>query len=228
MSPAPRVCAPTASFGHDDLGRRTRLQMYNGTVTAYGYDPVSRLASRALDVPGSAGDLVLGFGYNPASQIVGTTRSNDAYAYTAHANANVTDVVNGLNQIVATGATGIGHDGRGNVSAIGSAGYGYDGENRLVSAPGGVTLVYDPLGRLYEVSGPSGVRRLLHDGHDLIAEYDAGSRLAAYVHGPGVDEPLLWFDTPAGTHGTYHADERGSIVALRDNAGNAIVHNAHP
>ncbi|MDQ8757254.1 RHS repeat-associated core domain-containing protein [Sphingosinicella sp. LHD-64] len=202
-------------------------RLYAGPGDYAIYDPVSRLASLTSDFPGSAGDLALTFGYNPASQIVGRTASNDAYSFTGHANANVTDVVNGLNQIVTTGATGIGHDGRGNVSAIGSAGYGYDGENRLVSAPGGVTLAYDPLGRLYEVSGPSGTRRLLHDGHDLIAEYDAGSRLAAYVHGPGVDEPLLWFDTPAGTHGTYHADERGSIIALRDNAGNAIAVNGY-
>ncbi len=55
-----------------------------------------------------------------------------------------------------------------------------------------------------------------YDGLDTIAEYDgAGTMLARYVHGPGLDQPLERYDG-SGTSNkvSLHADERGSIVAL--------------
>ena len=107
------------AFAYDDRGRRTGLTWLNGATAAYGYDAVDRLTSLTQDLAGGADDLTLGFSYNPAGQIISTTRSNDAYAYTAHADQNVSDAVNGLNQLTATGATSLSHDGRGNVSAIG-------------------------------------------------------------------------------------------------------------
>ncbi|MDQ8757256.1 hypothetical protein RCO27_13575 [Sphingosinicella sp. LHD-64] len=95
-----------ATFGHDDLGRRTSLVRGNGTVTSYAYDPVSRLASLGHDLPGAGSDLTLTFGYNPASQIASRTGTHGAYAF-AFANRNTTDTVNGLNQVVTTGGTGV-------------------------------------------------------------------------------------------------------------------------
>jgi YD repeat-containing protein len=70
------------------------------------------------------------------------------------------------------------------------------------------TLRYDPLGRLYEATGPSGTR-LLYDGDDLVAEYNSSGRLLRrYVHGLGAgDDPQLWFEgsgwpTPRGAIST--------------------------
>ena len=108
-----------ATYAYDDRGRRTGRTLFDGTAASYGYDAVDRLTSLTQDLAGGADDLTLGFSYNPAGQIISTTRSNDAYAYTAHADQNVSDAVNGLNQLTATGATSLSHDGRGNVSAIG-------------------------------------------------------------------------------------------------------------
>ena len=71
----------------------------------------------------------------------------------------------------------------------------YDLENRLVGRSGGVTLSYDPLGRLYEVAGGSGTTRFLYDGDALVAEYDvAGAMTRRYVHNVGADVPLLSYD----------------------------------
>jgi len=123
----------------------------NGTSTTYGYDAVSRLSSLVQDLASTGNDLTLGLGYNPASQITSTTRSNDGYSFT-QANANVTDTINGLNQITTTGSAGVTHDARGNVTAIGASSYGYSSENLLTSAPGSATLVYDPATRLYQTS----------------------------------------------------------------------------
>lgn len=67
------------------------------------------------------------------------------------------------------------YDPRGNMTGQGTTTYGYDIANRLTSrtAPGEptVNLAYDPVGRLWEVSGAT-TTRFLYDGADLIAEYD--------------------------------------------------------
>jgi hypothetical protein len=80
----------------------------SGTTSsvAYGYDAVGRLTSLGHDLTGTSYDQSLGFGYNPASQIRQSTRSNDAYAWTGHYNVTRAYTSNGLNQY--TGAFGAG------------------------------------------------------------------------------------------------------------------------
>ena len=73
-----------ASIFYDGEGRRDQLARDTlGATTGYGYDPVARLASLShdLDGAGSANDATLGFSYNPASQIVMRSLSNNAYEY---------------------------------------------------------------------------------------------------------------------------------------------------
>jgi YD repeat-containing protein len=42
-------------------------------------------------------------------------------------------------------------------------------------------LSYDPLGRLYETSGPAGTTRFLYDGDALVGEYRAiSSQMASF------------------------------------------------
>lgn len=211
-----------AVFGYDDLGRRVSLTRGNGAVTNYGYDAVSRLLSLGHDLAGTAQDVTVTFGHNPASGIASRTRNNDAYAFAGFANVNRTDAINGLNQVTATGATSLSHDARGNVSAIGSAAYGYSSENLLKTGPG-VSLSYDPMLRLYELAGT----RFQYDGGDLTGEYNAaGARVKRYVHGPGVDEPLVEYDAN-GNRRWLHADERGSVVAITDASSASIATNRY-
>ena len=66
-----------ATVGYDDLGRRASLTRGNSTVTTYAYDPVSRLATLAKNMTGTANDQSSTFAYNPASQIGSVTRTND-------------------------------------------------------------------------------------------------------------------------------------------------------
>ncbi|WP_245942018.1 RHS repeat domain-containing protein [Sphingomonas gilva] len=141
-----------ATFAYDDLGRRTSLTRGNGAVTSYAYDPTSRLSSLTQDLSGTVHDLTLAFSYNPASQIVTSTRGNDLYAWTGHGNVTRGYTANGLNQLTAAGSTSLTHDARGNISGMGAASYGYSSENLLTSGPG-TTLAYDPLLRLYQTSG---------------------------------------------------------------------------
>jgi YD repeat-containing protein len=105
---------------------------------------------------------------------------------------------------------------------------GYDTENRLVSASGGKngSLKYDPLGRLVEFTTPAPTAtttRFVYDGDRLIAEYNGSETLLRrYVHGAGVDEPLLWYEgnvVSAAKRQYLHADHQGSIIAMSKNTG---------
>lgn len=218
-----------ATYGYDQLGRRASLTRGNGSVLTYSYDAVSRLTGLSDDLAGTGHDQTSTFSYNPAGQIVGVTRSNDAYAFTGLANQNVTDSHNGLNQVTQTGSTSVSHDGRGNTTAIGSNSYGYDSQNRMTSGPGSVSLSYDPLGRLYQVSGGGGATRFQYDGVEIAGEYDGGNaRQRRYARGPAVDEPVVWYEGSSLSDRRFlHADERGSIVARSDAGANAAAVNRY-
>jgi RHS repeat-associated protein len=203
-----------ARFGFDNLGRRTSLTRGNGTVTGYTYDGVSRLSQLTHDLTGTSHDLTLGFTYNPASQIKTATRSNDAFAFTPIATGTTSSTVNGQNQLLTHGGATITHDGRGNITSDGTSTYAYNSENMLTSASNGAAFGYDPINRLYSLTEAGGTR-MVYDDLDMIAEYTPGGLVRRrYVHGPGVDEPIVWYEGSDLTDPRYlHADERGSIVA---------------
>jgi RHS repeat-associated protein len=217
---------PLATFGYDDLGRRSSITRVNGATTSYSYDPVSRLSQLSHDPAGTANDLTLSFSYNPASQITSNTRSNDVYAWTGHGNGTLSSPANGLNQLTSHNGGAVTHDAKGNVTYDPTTGYthGYSSENLLRSVSGSGwagTLTYDPLMRLYD-AGAGGRTRFVYDGEDRIAEYSSnGSQVARFVQGPGVDEPLIEYTgSGLGTRRFTHADERGTIIAVSDDAGN--------
>jgi RHS repeat-associated protein len=215
-----------ATFSYDDLGRRTGLVRGNGTATSYGYDPASRLQLLSHDLAGAAHDLSLGFTFSPAGQILSGTRSNDTYAWTGHYNVSRTYTANGLNQYTASGSVVPTYDAKGNLTAAGSTAYHYSAENRLMTA-GAQALGYDPLGRLSFTPGTL----FAYDGDDLATERlnQPGTPVARrYVHGPGTDEPLVWYEGSGTSDRRFlHSDERGSVVALSDSAGNATAINRY-
>jgi RHS repeat-associated protein len=226
---------PVVSFGYDAAGRRSILATgRSGTTSsvAYGYDAVGRLTALTHDLAGTLYDEALTFGYNPAGQIATQTGSNDGYASNTAYNVNRAYTSNGLNQYTASGSASLSYDANGNLSSDGTTSYVYDDENRLVSASGGhsATLAYDPLGRLWQVSSSAtGTTRFLYDGDRLVMEYDgSGHLLRSYAHGPGADEPLVWYEGSAGwARRYYHSDHQGSVIALADDGGNPVVGNAY-
>ncbi|HEX8482340.1 MAG TPA: hypothetical protein VF650_10585 [Allosphingosinicella sp.] len=155
------------------------------------------------------------------------TSANDGYASNTAYDVSRAYAVNGLNQYTAAGPASFAYDANGNLTSDGSTTFVYDAENRLVSASGAknAALSYDPLGRLWQVTGGGATTRLRYDGDELIEEYDgAGNRLRSYVHGAGTDDPVLWYEGPgASTRRSLHADHQGSIVAIADSAGNKLA-----
>ncbi len=209
-----------ATYTYDNLGRRTGVSRGNGTSTSYAFDAVSRLSSLGQDFSGTAKDLTLGFTYNPASQIATTTRSNNDYSWTDHYNVDRPYTANGLNQLTAAGAVSLSYgDGRGNLTNSGANTYGYTSENRLATAPGSYLMTYDPLGRYHWIAN-AGITWMQYDGLNIIEERFGSSVARRYVHGPGTDEPLVWYEGSGTTDRRWlHADERGSIIAVSDASG---------
>ena len=213
-----------ARYAYDDLGRRVSLTRGNGLVTSYAYDAASRLSETTQAGAGIA--TVSGFLYDPASQIVRRDRSNAAYDWTGHANVDRPYGVNGLNQLTSSGSNVLSYDGRGNLASDGVRTFGYDSRDQLGNYRGGGQpdyLYHDMLGRLRQLSA-EGVT-LDYDGSQMVAEYDySGPLLRRYVHGAGVDEPLVWYEGAGVADRRFlHADERGSIVAITDSAGRKLA-----
>ena len=240
--------APIASFAYDPATGWRRSQS-GGAATSFEYDRIGRLSALTHTPTGAAANLTTrwDFGYNPASQIEQTTRSNDTLAWIGAADVSRSYTTNGLNQYTAAGPAAFCYDRNGNLTADGSSVYRYDVENRLVEkrAQGAnntncaalsyagalqARLRYDPLGRLYEVTASTGaITRFLYDGDALVAEYDGGGNLLRrYVHGPDAkaDDPLAWYEGSAfagPNERLLKANWQGSIVLVTDSTGGTVI-----
>ena len=225
-------------FSFDPLGRiiARSNELAAAGYTYYGYEPGGGLSYLFHNLVGTNGDYTVSLSRNRAGQIESLTRPNesDAFAWTSHYPSNRNYATNGLNQYVTAGSAGFVYDANGNLVSDGSRTFVYDIENRLVSSSNGAELTYDPLGRLFQVTGPisgSGTvtTRFLYDGDALVAEYNsAGAVTERYVHGAGADVPLTWYHGATLADRRYlHGDERGSIVAVADASGNPLYVNTY-
>ncbi len=205
-----------------DAQGRVGSQTRGAVTTTLGYDTVSRPTSWADDLAGTTSDVTSTFAYNPASQIVTKTRSNDAYAFTGYVSVSRPYAVNGLNQYATAGSATFTYDDNGNLTGDGTNSYGYDVENRMTSATSGVgpiTIKYDPLGRLWQYAFPAKTLEFTYDGDALVMEMN-GSNPFRFVHGPNEDDPMIQYNgTGYGTRYSLQADYQGSIVSLADASG---------
>ncbi|MEQ1731512.1 MAG: RHS repeat-associated core domain-containing protein, partial [Vicinamibacterales bacterium] len=211
-----------ANYGYDDLGRRTGVTRAGGAgvATSYGYDGASRLTSLAHDFAGSTDDQSYGFTYNAAGEILTRTSSNSAYAYPTPAVGSLSYTDNGLNQYTTVGAATPTYDARGNITYDGARNYTYDPLNRLLTAGSG-SVAWDPVGRMASYTDAGGAQNTLWDGASLAIDYtSAGAIARRYVEGPGVDEPVVWYEG-SGTGTPYFAtsDQIGSVVAWSNASG---------
>lgn len=87
---------------------------------------------------------------------------------------------------------------------------------------------YDPLGRLRQTIGSSTTTQFVYDGDALVMEYNGSNQIQRrYVHGSGVDEPLIWYEgSNLSTRRTLVTDRQGGIIAVADSSG-AIVGNPY-
>lgn len=200
--------------------------------TDYNYDLSGRPTELRHDLLHNSNDFRFNFSYNPASQIIGRALSNPNNQW-QHPNETINYTINGLNQYTSAHGRMLAWDANGNLLLHGNTSYSFDIENRLTTVSGdkSATLSYDPLGRLIRVTAAGTTTRLLHDGQELVAEYNSsGQLLRRYVHGPGIDEPLVWYEgtgTGSAARRHLHADHQGSIVAVSDSQGELLQANRY-
>ena len=178
------------------------------------------------------------FGHNPAGQIVGNARVNDAYAWTGHYAVDRAYTTNGLNQYtrpprrrrrpadVRLRRQRQPHGRRQPRLRLRRR----EPAGRQLRT--GVTLRYDPLGRLFQVGGGRrGTTRFLYDGDALVAEYDARRHAAAPLRPRRRRRRAAVLvrrrRRSAPTAATCFADHQGSIVAVDRLAGNRLAINAY-
>ncbi|KNH08909.1 Wall associated protein [Candidatus Burkholderia brachyanthoides] len=134
---------------------------------------------------------------------------------------------NGLNQFTRSGDVALGYDARGNLTMSGASTYGYDSKNELTMT-NGFSSYYDPLGRLDQLSGDQ--VQFEYDGAQPTTELDSASNtiLRRYVFGPGVDEPIVWYEGSGTNDKRYlDQDERGSITRITDATGKTLAINSY-
>ena len=224
-----------AAYSYDSEGRVQQLTRGGGvTTTGLGYDPVSRLNSLSHTLATSLDNVSFSsFGYNPDNQIVGLSISNSEYDPLAKSATQSYAPANGLNQYTAVGGVSFSWDPRANLTSDGSTTYSYDLENHLTGASGtyNASLIYDPLGRLYQTTSGSATTTFLYDGDRIAVEYDGnGNLLRRYAYGPSGDNPIVWYEGAAvgqSNRRYLHSDHHGSIIAVTDTNGATLAVNQY-
>lgn len=225
--------AAAATFGYDQLSRRTSLSYSSGASVAYAPQLNEDLASLTHSFVGSSLDLA--YGFNAVHQITGQTFSDDTYSWHPGAAATVAyDPASNTNQYTLVGGVAQSYNANGCLTSDGVWTHGYDTENHLLtsSKPGtSLAFVYDPFHRQAEkaatISGTTKTR-YVYSGWQRLADYDsvAGTLQNRYVYGTSLDEPLIQVSS-AGVLTFLHANHQGSIIATTDSAGVVTNKNAY-
>lgn len=217
-------------LSRDSYGRRTNITRGPGSqaISNVGYDASSRINS--LYVANSATNNTITLGYSVDGKVKTRQNSNGGFDYVPGGGSTTNYGINGLNQIGTVNTTTLSYDARGNLSTDGSVTYTYNSNNLLTSTTAGAALAYDASNRLRLIdTSATAARQFLYDGTDLIAEFDDNGTLTRrYVHGPGSDVPLVWFDGIDNTQPRYlTADQQGSIIGVTDASGNTLATNKY-
>jgi RHS repeat-associated protein len=210
-------------------------EVRGGVTSSYDYDSAERPQTWTDTFISSPADLTTTLIYNPANQIITRTLSNDTYDYSGYVHGTTGYTPNGLNQYASVAGSSFTYDPNGNLKTdpTTQTSYSYDVENRLTTVSGShtATLIYDPLGRLFQIATPSGTTQFFYDGDQLVAEYNAsGTLLQRYVHGPGSDEPLIWYSGATVSSATRHSlqtNYQGSVDSVADASGNETAINTY-
>ncbi len=201
------------SYTYDNAGNRLTMTAHSGTH-GYTYNRIYEVTG--VDYPSGYPFSDIEYDYDPAGN---RTR----------AAGSVLEIYspNNLNQYIQVNQTAYTYDGNGNLTNDGAGSYSYDYENRLLTASApeiSAEYSYDPLGRRVRKQANGQITAYIHDGDQIIAEYDSTGTLARkFVYGPGIDEPIKGL-SPQGTvpEWFYHSDGLGSITELTDSTGSVI------
>lgn len=194
------------TYGYDIFGNR-RSKTKGTTTTAYLYDSAHQLSE--VRSGSDTGTLIGAAVHDADGHMVklceistGGTVTNPAGDCTASGTGSTTlalvwNALDHLNTATRTGANAIAES------------YAYDDSGRRISKTSGATTT-----------------SYLYDGDAIHAEWTgsiSGNPAAAYVHGAGIDEPMLRLtgatNSPSATQAAYLQDGLGSVVGLANTTG---------
>ena len=226
-----------ASYDYHENGLRKTLTRGNGVVTNYDYYPSRQLKSLETDVGGIAttDDINETFAYTVAGQLKARTSTinNSGYIFPITSTSTVNYMPNALNQIAAANNATFTYDGRGNLKTDDNGySYTYSANNLLLNATkSGVvaSLSYDAENRLYSIVKSGSTTKFMYDGADLIAETNSSNTITRrYVHGPGTDDPIVWFEGSGANDKRYYTyDRQGSILGITKSDGTSLMIGAY-
>ncbi|MDR6538476.1 RHS repeat-associated core domain-containing protein, partial [Variovorax soli] len=214
-----------ASYAYDDLSRRTTVTLGNGTTIQRTYDNQGALATLKNFLASPSQEAQYSYTRNQLAELKSIAWTNNLYQWSGASPGTKSYTANGLNQYTAVAGTAQSYDANGNLTGDGTWSYSYDLDNRLKSASKAgtaATLAYDAEGRLRQTAIGTATTNLLYDAANLIAEYDAANSAIQrrYVHGPGTDEPIVWYEGSGTTaKNWFYTDHLGSIVATANATG---------
>ena len=215
--------------GYDTLSRVNGLTRPSSSSTSVTIRPTA-MTSLAHAFTPTTGNETWTYAFTPASQLATTTGTNSAWDWSASSASAVNTVADGLNRNATVAGVTQTYDHFGNLTSDGTRTFTYDTENRLLTESGPVTLAlsYDPLGRLQQSVISGNTIQFLYDSDALVGEYAASGNtpLRRYVHGPGVDDPVIWYEgtTMTASNANYLiADRQGSVVATANTSGALAV-----
>ncbi len=228
----------STSYTYDNLSRLLSVLHQAGGVTidgaAYTVDNAGNRTAKTSYLDNSSEQYAYDAIYQ-WTQVTRNGQTSESYTYDGVGNRlsslNLSPwTFDDSNHLLSTPSTTFTYDNNGNTltkaDTNGTTGYNWDYDNRLTSVTlpgdgGVVSFNYDPFGRRIRKSGASGTTIYAYDGANIVAEYDpAGTVLARYTQGEGIDEPLAM--SRAGAFSFYDADGLGSITSLADGTGSPI------
>ena len=215
-----------ATYAYDPLGNRTSLTDPLGLHT-FTYDALNRLTGADHPVGSSLPEET--FTYDPVGNRL-TSHRSAAHRY------------DGANRLLEDDQVTYAYDANGNLTTktdkatAATTTYTYDVENQLIQIdlPDGrlASYRYDGLGRRLEKAVRGTVTRYVSDHEDLLFTVDGANALqAGFLHGPGIDAPLLLLPD-ADRDGTLAhgeptrrllADGLGSVTAVVDDRSGTLL-----
>lgn len=205
-------------YTYDDAGNMVERTDHQGHTARYRYDPSDQLVEELLD------------------------KSRTTYGYMAGGNRSLQKTASGSTQysqdqadrLLKAGEDTLKYDANGNlVERHGPSGitrYDYDSEDRLIkvrlSNGSIVSYGYAPTGERIWRQDDHGKTYFVTDGFNVLAELDENLKLkASYLHGPGIDNPLMMVRENRAFY--FHADRMGSISQVTDQEGKVAISYAY-